>query len=282
MTADNTNNKLKIPFTGERFTPETRGNVQLEHQHRYLVASQIVEGKVVVDIASGEGYGSDILSKTAKHVYGIDIDPQAIEHAKKRYNKENITFLTGNCVNIPLDNDSVDVIISFETLEHIVEQDEMLLDIKRILHKDGILIMSTPIKNDNALVHHKFHVKELYQDEFNNLVSKYFKNVNIYFQDIIYASLIYLDKNLATFSGYEIVDDNTIKINDRNIFSKFSLALASDAELPNLNTSILEPKPRSKQVIQNIYIVVSMLKLENIFNKLFNCIRYIYKKITGK
>jgi 2-polyprenyl-3-methyl-5-hydroxy-6-metoxy-1,4-benzoquinol methylase len=282
MTAGNNNNKLKMPFTGERFTPETRGNLQLEHQHRYLLASQIVENKTILDIASGEGYGSNILSKLATHVYGVDIDAQTIEHAKKRYSKDNITFLTGDCTNIPLDNDSIDVVISFEILEHVTEHDKMLTEIKRILRKDGILVISTPFKDDKSNIQPKFHLKELYRHEFNDLLSKYFNNINIYWQDLVYASVISLDNNLSSLLNYEIIDDNTTNIKDRNNCSKIIIAIASDNNLPNLNVSISEPKTNINEVMQNIYVVVSMLKLENILNKMYKFVRYMYKKIFGK
>jgi ubiquinone/menaquinone biosynthesis C-methylase UbiE len=271
-----------MPFTGERFTPETRRNLQLEHQHRYLLASQIVENKTILDIASGEGYGSNILSKFATHVYGVDIDAQTIDHAKKRYSKENITFLTGDCTNIPLDNDSIDVVISFETLEHITEHDKMLSEIKRILHKDGILLISTPFKNDSSTTQPKYHLKELYRHEFTALLSKYFNNINIYWQDLVYASVISSDNNLSSLLNYEIIDDNTTNLKDRNNFSKFIIAIASDNILPNLNISILEPKTNSVKVMQNVYVVISILKLENILNKMYKFVKYMRRKIFGK
>jgi len=62
-----------LEWTGERYVPQMRGTIALEHLHRYAFASEYVQGLDVLDIASGEGYGSEMLSRTARHVYGVDI-----------------------------------------------------------------------------------------------------------------------------------------------------------------------------------------------------------------
>ena len=64
-------------FTGERYQPEIGGDVQLEHLHRYAFAKSLVHNKTVLDIACGEGYGSALLSETAKYVTGVDIESRA-------------------------------------------------------------------------------------------------------------------------------------------------------------------------------------------------------------
>ncbi len=66
-------NSEVLAFTGERFVPEVHGNIELEHLHRYLQACEIAVGKVVLDIASGEGYGSAMLARRAGKVIGVDI-----------------------------------------------------------------------------------------------------------------------------------------------------------------------------------------------------------------
>ena len=99
---------------GERFIPGTMsGDVELEHVHRYRFAAQLGVNKTVLDIASGEGYGSAFLSQTAKHVFGVDISAPAVEAARKHYQHPNLEFLVGSCSNIPLGNASIDVVVSF-------------------------------------------------------------------------------------------------------------------------------------------------------------------------
>ena len=105
----------------ERMVPEFHKGTIIygEHLVRYLAAQQIVKGKTVLDIASGSGYGTYSLAKTAKKVYGVDVLADAIHYSKQNYNKSNIEYLQGDGVAIPLKDNSVDVVVSFETIEHI-------------------------------------------------------------------------------------------------------------------------------------------------------------------
>src|SRR5687768_2473380 len=122
-----------LDFTGERYVPEIRGDIALEHLHRYLLAKQLVAGKTVLDIASGEGYGSSILAESAFKVAGVDISREAVSHAQAKYRAENLEFLLGSCSVIPLSDASVDVVVSFETIEHHDEHELMIKEIKRVL-----------------------------------------------------------------------------------------------------------------------------------------------------
>ena len=85
---------MKLENSGERFLPWTEvDNTHYEHIHRYFFASKFVKDKKVLDLACGEGYGSDILSKTAKSVVGIDINKTTILHAQRKYLAKNIKFI---------------------------------------------------------------------------------------------------------------------------------------------------------------------------------------------
>ena len=79
-----------MDFTGERYVPEIEGQIRYEHLHRYALCLQLVAGKTVLDIASGEGYGSALLASVAKSVTGVDIDAQTVEHARHLYYKPNL------------------------------------------------------------------------------------------------------------------------------------------------------------------------------------------------
>src|SRR5438093_10994 len=104
-----------MDFTGERYVPEIEGQIRYEHLHRYALCLQLVAGKTVLDIASGEGYGSALLATAARSVTGVDIDALTVDHARHLYYKPNITFLVGSCDKIPLPDHSFDVVTSFET-----------------------------------------------------------------------------------------------------------------------------------------------------------------------
>jgi GT2 family glycosyltransferase/2-polyprenyl-3-methyl-5-hydroxy-6-metoxy-1,4-benzoquinol methylase len=185
-----------MEFTGERFVPLNelmQDEIAFEHLHRYHAAKELVKGKVVLDIACGEGYGSDILSMNAERVIGVDIDADTIEHAKNKYIKNNLQFLTGSTDNIPVAENSVDIVVSYETIEHINEesQTKFLDEIKRVLKDDGILIISTPDKTnytDRYAHKNEFHLKEFEKEEFVSFLSNYFNHTSCFLQ------------------GYEIID----------------------------------------------------------------------------
>ena len=164
-----------MEFTGERYVPGTHGMIELEHIHRYLQAARIAAGKVILDIASGEGYGSAMLAAHATKVIGVDISAEAIEHARTRYQRHNLEFRVGTCADIPLDDATVDLVVSFETIEHHDQHDRMMQELKRVLRPGGVLLISSPDKLHYTIEPGRlnpFHIKELHKQEFQDLVSK--------------------------------------------------------------------------------------------------------------
>lgn len=191
--------------TGERLLTEQYSDTTLEHLHRYALAVHLSEDKDVLDIASGEGYGSNLLASTAKSVLGVDIAEDAVLHAQQKYQKPNLAYRQGPADNIPVDSGAVDVVVSFETIEHHDRHDEMLSEIKRVLRDDGLLIMSTPDKRyytDLPQSKNPFHVKELYLEEFRSLIKSHFANVNLLLQKISYGSLVIPESKSQGFVMY--------------------------------------------------------------------------------
>ncbi|MGY6588966.1 MAG: class I SAM-dependent methyltransferase [Wenzhouxiangella sp.] len=183
-----------LEFTGERFTPECVREIAYEHWHRYAWASGLVEGKTVVDAACGEGYGSALLKRTAAQVVGVDIDPDAVAHARQRYARDGLRFECANCTALPLADDSADCIVSFETLEHLAEQDELLAEFRRVLRPDGFLLLSSPDKktySDETGYDNPFHVRELYRDELEALIQRHFPAFRLYGQKLMFISAIW-------------------------------------------------------------------------------------------
>ena len=183
-----------LPFTGERFIPGTRGEIWIEHWHRYHFATRWSAGRRVLDIACGEGYGSALLARNAAHVTGVDVSLEAVEHAHLAYTAvRNVEFSQGSCTRIPLPDESVDLVVSFETLEHIEEQEAFLDEIARVLAPDGVLLMSCPNKaeyTDKRHFENEFHVKELYREELEALVRSRFAHADWYGQRPTFYSII--------------------------------------------------------------------------------------------
>ena len=137
-----------MPWTGERYVPEVEGPIALEHLHRYAVACELASGKVVLDIACGEGYGTAMLAEVAQRVIGVDNSDLVIAHATSKYQRPNLVFKIGSCGDIPLADGCLDLVVSFETIEHHAQHEEMLAEIKRVLKPTGLLLMSSPNKNE--------------------------------------------------------------------------------------------------------------------------------------
>lgn len=183
-----------LPFTGERFVPGTKGEIWVEHWHRYHFAARWVPGRRVLDVACGEGYGSALLARTAAHVTGADLSAEAVEHARRRYAAlANLGFVCAPCTRLPLDDGSIDVAVSFETVEHIAEHEDFLDELARVLSPAGVLILSCPNKleySDKRGFANEFHVRELYRGELGKLVEERFPECAWYGQRPTFFSLI--------------------------------------------------------------------------------------------
>jgi GT2 family glycosyltransferase/ubiquinone/menaquinone biosynthesis C-methylase UbiE/glycosyltransferase involved in cell wall biosynthesis len=248
-----------LEFTGERFVPEEQGNIVLEHLHRYLQACEIAGGKVVLDIASGEGYGSAMLADKALKVIGVDISEEAVGHAKNRYKKENLEYRVGSCASIPLPDASVDMIVSFETIEHHDQHEEMMQEFKRVLRPAGLVLISSPDKQNYSVVpeySNPYHVKELFEQEFKQLLGNYFKNTSYFGQRIVYGSGIFSESAATQALSYSYENEAV----DKTLgMSKpvYWVALASDGDLPSLASGMLEQPINESELIREWTRVVA-------------------------
>jgi SAM-dependent methyltransferase len=183
-----------LPFTGERFVPGVQGEIWVEHWHRYHFARRWAGGRRVLDVACGEGYGSAHLASGAVHVTGVDVSPEAIAHARDAYaGLANARFEQASCTRLPLGDASVDLAVSFETIEHIAEQEAFLDELARVLTPDGILVLSCPNRaeySDRRAFENPFHVKELYRAELAQLLGARFPEAAWYGQRPTFFSLI--------------------------------------------------------------------------------------------
>lgn len=153
-----------MKFTGERFNPIGQGRIPLEHYHRYAVMLETIKRKSVLDVARGEGYGSSLMADVAHAVVGVDISDEAVRNASCLYEKPNLKFVQGSAQNLTFPADSFDVPVSFETIERLAQQEEMLVEIWRVLRSSGVLIISSsnrPVYSEESGEHNEFHVKKL-------------------------------------------------------------------------------------------------------------------------
>jgi ubiquinone/menaquinone biosynthesis C-methylase UbiE len=185
-----------LDFTGERFTPECVREIWYEHWHRYAFALPQARGRRVLDAACGEGYGSAMLATQAASVLGVDLSPETVAHARARYGgNPRVRFETGDCTALhDLPDASFDLIVSFETLEHLHAQETMLAGFARLLAPGGMLLVSTPDKRtytDLGGTRNEHHVRELYRDEFETLLATQFQHVRLFGQKLLFASALW-------------------------------------------------------------------------------------------
>ena len=168
------------PHYTERMIPEqAHPRTFREHVARYRFAKDFAGGRRVLDIACGEGYGAASLAKAgASSVVGVDLSPEACEQARRKY---GVDARPGDAHAIPLPDRSVDLVVSFETIEHVESPGAFVLECARVLEPDGLLIVSTP----NRLVYgegdagNPFHRTEFDEGEFLGLLRPRFLDVRL-------------------------------------------------------------------------------------------------------
>ncbi len=163
--------------------------VKQEHLARFNFVSTLVDNKIIADCACGSGIGSKIFAQKAKMVLAYDISPDDIERAKIGAPK-NLVFSLADARRLPLADQAVDVLVSLETIEHIVEDTKFLSEVRRVIKNGGTFICSTPnrsVSNPNRKLTdrpaNKFHIREYSQIEFVELLQKYFKNIELFGQN---------------------------------------------------------------------------------------------------
>lgn len=188
------------PFTGERYLPGVPGEIAYEHVHRYAFARRFAKGRRVLDAACGEGYGSALLADTAATVLGVDLDAATVAQARERYAaRANLSFEAASVTALPLAEASVDLVVSFETIEHIGTDDQlrMLAEFRRVLTPDGLLVLSSPNRveySERTGYRNPFHVHELDRDELASLLRKDFPNQRWYRQRRYLGSALWAEE----------------------------------------------------------------------------------------
>lgn len=184
-----------LEFTGERFTPECQREIWYEHFHRYVLAARWCKDARTLDAACGEGYGAALLAETAASVEAVDISESAITHARQRYaDTPGLAFHLSDCTSLPFADNEFDRVVSFETLEHLSEQEQLLTEFRRVLKPDGLLLLSSPDKavySDQHNTDNEFHVKELYRDELEQLIGRHFPAYRLLGQKLAFHSAIW-------------------------------------------------------------------------------------------
>jgi SAM-dependent methyltransferase len=166
--------------TGERLVPQRQHGelVHAEHLARYRLAAQLAPGRRVLDAACGEGYGTAMLATAGATAVGVDVDEPTIAHARERYAAE---FRVADVADLPFEDASFDLVVCFETIEHVEDAEGVLGELARVLDPDGVLLISTPNTHE-YLVDNEFHTREFTHEEFVGLLAGRFPRVRLLYQ----------------------------------------------------------------------------------------------------
>ncbi len=176
-------------FEWERVSSDEKSRktaVFREHLERYKFAARFVKGKRVLDAASGTGYGSELLSESgAASVVGIDKGEKAVEFSREHYKKA--VFFEADVKKTGFPDANFDVIVSFETIEHLRNYEKFLSEAARLLKKNCVFIVSTPnseVRRNifSSVPNNPFHEIEFSESEFKRLLGKHFEKVEIFCQ----------------------------------------------------------------------------------------------------
>lgn len=204
--------ETKLKFTGERFHIGADVGIETAQEHllRYQSVKLLTKNKCVLDAACGEGYGAKIIASVAKSITGIDCSKETIEHAANKYQTtSNLSFDCCSVAALPYNDNTFDVVVSFETIEHLNEADQkaFIKEVNRVLKPEGLFIISTPNRSVyNKLRHEKnpFHLRELDLEEFTELLNP-FKIHHVYKQSQMVFSSIWNETELVYKSDTPVI-----------------------------------------------------------------------------
>jgi SAM-dependent methyltransferase len=173
-----------LALTGERTLPDVPEENYWFRRHLVVyewIAAQ-VQGLRAIDMACGEGYGSDVLARSAASVVGVDANPEAHEHARLRYVRSNLRFARELVDSF---SEPSDAVVFLQTIEHVERPGEVLEHFRSLVGEDGVVFVSTPNvltlapkgapRSDNP-----WHVHEYRCEEFEQLCRSHFASVEMY------------------------------------------------------------------------------------------------------
>ena len=232
--------KTPLEFTGERMTSAVEGPIEFEHYHRYCLARDLCRGRDILDVASGEGYGTALLASVARSATGVEIDVKTVAHAKNNYQFPNLRYLQGDALALPLADASVDVVVSFETLEHVTDQNRFLTEVRRVLRPEGLFIVSTP---DRAVYSaagtnpNPYHIHELTEPELRILLQVRFAHLCVLAQRPVLGSVL-AAQDAKTWRSYERRGAEIVEATNGLARAHYLVAIATDGALPEVSSSV--------------------------------------------
>jgi len=229
-----------VEFTGERVVPgQVEPDLWNEHVARYAFAAGFASGRRVLDAGCGMGYGSAYLARAASSVVGLDVAREAVESAAGSY--ANLGFVQGSCSALPFTAGSFELVVAFEVIEHLHQQQAFIAECRRVLSPAGLLIVSTP----NTLYYaesradagpNPFHEHEFEAAEFEAALRAQFAHVKLLLQNRTECFAFYPPE--GWHDGRIVAEAEADRIERANFF----VALCSNAPLPAHESLLYIPR----------------------------------------
>jgi len=177
--------KIDMEPTGERVLEDAyvrslgTYTIYAMHAASYAFVQAICAGKTVLDFGCGSGYGAKRISGLAKTVYGVDVANDAVAYARAHYRSENLKFLEiSPHASLPFPDGSFDVVLSFQVIEHVSDDDAYLREVHRLLKSGGTFVVITPDRENRLFPGqrpwNRWHLREYAMEQLACKVRKYF------------------------------------------------------------------------------------------------------------
>jgi len=169
-----------LALTGERTLPDVPEENYWFRRHLvvYEWIAQRLGGRSVVDMACGEGYGADVLARTARRVVGVDANPEAHEHARLRYVRDNLRFARDMVETF---DQPADAVVFLQTIEHVRDPGELLEHFTRLaptayISTPNVLTLAPEGAERSG---NPWHVHEYRAEEFRALLADHYAEVEL-------------------------------------------------------------------------------------------------------
>ena len=191
MPENNTSNYIRKEWMHpEDMNLEKPSNMvlYLKHLKAYEFALPLTDKKKVLEIGCGSGYGNQLLSTKAKHIYSVDIDSESLEFAQTHNKSDNVEYIEADVTKgVPLETNACDICVCYQVIEHIMPGKDMQLfldEISRIVKPNGIVLFTTPNRKIRLLPFQKpfnqYHTTEYSGKSLENLLVNFFKGVKVH------------------------------------------------------------------------------------------------------
>lgn len=183
---------MNLEPTSERVIEDFRSDspraylIYLFHIITYDYAREFVQDMRVLDFGCGSGYGTARLAEHCRHIIGVDVASDAIAHARRNYQRHNLEYATiapAEEQPLPFPDQSFDVVLSFQVIEHVTDEAKYLSEAWRVLRPGGRFVVATPDRGSRLLPGQKpwnrWHLREYSDSAFKDLLATRFSSVSI-------------------------------------------------------------------------------------------------------